>query len=123
MTKRLYRCGATLWPRSLQDGHTINLPAGSTFFYDEDQTGDDLIITIDNHDFSIGRGVSGGTVCPQQSVGRLRPFNVLSTLTLAQRTRTGDSGVRRQSEAEFGPRERQMGFASITEIYTGIERH
>ena len=67
MTQRLYLCGDTLWPRSLDDGHTIKLPAGSTFFYDEDQTGDDLIITIDNCDYSMERGAFLAAKCARKN--------------------------------------------------------
>lgn len=67
MAKRLYQCGDTLWPRSLEDGHTIKLPAESTFFYDEDQTGDELIITIDNRDLSIERAAFLAAKCARKN--------------------------------------------------------
>jgi len=63
MAKRLYQCGDTLWSRSLEDGHTIKLPAGSTFFYDEGQISDDVLITIDNHDYSTERSAFLAAEC------------------------------------------------------------
>ena len=67
MDQRLYQCADTFWPKSLEDGHTIKLPAGSTFFYDEDQTDDELVITIDNHDFSIERGTFLAAKCARKN--------------------------------------------------------
>jgi hypothetical protein len=67
MSQRLYQCAGTLLPRSLEDGHTVRLPAGSTFFYDEDQAGDMIIITIDNCEYSIERGAFLAAKCARKN--------------------------------------------------------
>ena len=67
MSQRLYQCADTIWPRSLEDDNVIKLPAGSTFFYDEDQTSDILAITINNCEFSIERGAFLAAKCARNN--------------------------------------------------------
>jgi hypothetical protein len=67
MSQRLYDCADTLWTRSLEDGHPIKLSGGSTFFYDEDQTGDMLIITINNCECSVERDAFLAARCARKN--------------------------------------------------------
>ena len=67
MSQRLYQCADTLWPRSMDDDHVIKLPAGSTFFYDEEQTSDVLAITINTREFSIERSAFLAAKCARKN--------------------------------------------------------